>query len=310
MTRIKVSAAKLRRLIMAHDPTWLRRAREQTKAIERGAPDAELPSLWSEIKEVYIKLQGGDREGKCAYCEKWLEADRIEHDVEHFRPRTRVARWSLPDRLLPEFRAAGVRVNQPAQGKEPGYRLLAYHILNYATACKECNSVLKRNYFPITGKRFSNARDPTRLESEGALLIYPLGQVDTDPEDLIEFQGISPQAKAETGLDRLRALVTIDVFGLDDWRRRRSLILDRADRIEKLLWALQRRDRGSPPNDVRDATRAIDRLTSTTSRHANCLRSFHRLYGRNPGEAERLYQDAIKPYLESYSSGRGRRRDS
>jgi hypothetical protein len=305
MTRIEVTAAKLRRLIMAHDPTWLKRAREQTKAIESGIPDPELPNLWSEIKDVYIKLQGGDWGGKCAYCEKWLEADKIEHDVEHFRPKAKVARWKVPEHLLPEFQAAGVRVKQPAQGSEPGYRLLAYHILNYATACKECNSVLKRNLFPITGKRLSGAKDPARLKTEGALLLYPLGHVDIDPEDLIEFQGISPQANAASGLDRLRALVTIEIFGLDDWRRRRSLILDRADRIEKLFWALQRRDRGSASTDASDAKKAIKRLTSTTSRHANCLRSFCRLYERSPGEAERFYEDEVKPYLESYSPGKG-----
>jgi hypothetical protein len=92
MTRIEVAASKLRRLIMAHDRTWLKRAREQTKALVAGAADPEFPNLWSEIKEVFIRLQGGDSGGKCAYCEKWLEADRIEHDVEHFRPKAKVAR--------------------------------------------------------------------------------------------------------------------------------------------------------------------------------------------------------------------------
>ncbi len=168
MTRIEVTASTLRRLITAHDRTWLERAREQTKIVEAGALDPEFPSLWSEIKEVFIKVQGGDWGGKCAYCEKWLEADKIEHDVEHFRPKAKVARWKVPRHLLPEFQAVGLGVNQPAQGSEPGYRHLAYHILNYATACKECNSVLKRNLFPITGKRLSNAKDPAKVEAEGA----------------------------------------------------------------------------------------------------------------------------------------------
>ena len=303
MTRVEVGAAELRRLVMKHDPTWLKRARQQTKALETGVPDPEFPSLWSEIKDVYIRLQGGDRAGKCAYCEKWLEADKIEHDVEHFRPKARVARWNVPEHLVPEFQAAGVRVNQPVKGSEPGYRLLAYHLLNYATACKECNSVLKRNLFPITGKRLSNAKDPARLKTEGALLIYPIGHVDTDPEELIEFKGISPRAKAGAGLDRLRAMVTIEIFRLDDWRDRKSLIHDRLEWIEKLLWALQRRDRGAPSNDVLNAKKAIARLTSFTFRHANCLRSFHRLYERNRGEAEGFYEEA-KRYLESYSSGK------
>jgi hypothetical protein len=304
MTRIEVTASKLRRLITAHDPTWLKRAREHTKALETGIPDPQFPSLWSEIKKVFIELQGGDWEGKCAYCEKWLEAVKIEHDVEHFRPKAKVARWEVPKHLLPESEAAELRVIQPADGSEPGYRLLAYHILNYATACKECNSVLKRNLFPITGKRLSNAKDPAKLKAEGALLIYPIGGVDTDPEDLIEFQGISPQAKAAAGLDRLRAMITIEIFRLDDWRKRRSLIHDRFEWIEKLWWALQRRDRGAPPNDVIDAKKAIARLTSSSFRHANCLRSFHRLYEGNRGEAERVYEEA-KRYLESYSPLRG-----
>jgi hypothetical protein len=304
MTRIEVGAAKLRRLIRAHDPTWLKRAREQTKTLETGIPATEFPSIWNEIKDVYIRLQGGERGSKCAYCEKWIEAARIEHDVEHFRPKTKVSRWKVPEHLLREFHAAGVQVNQPAEESELGYRFLAYHVLNYAAACKQCNSVLKRNLFPITGKRLSNAKDPARLKSEGALLIYPIDHVDTDPEDLIEFQGISPRAKAAAGLDRLRALVTIEIFQLDDWRSRKSLIYDRLEWVEKLWLALKQRDRGESPNDVHDANQTIARMISTGFRHANCLRSFHRLYERSPGEAEGFYKVAMK-YLQSYSSGKG-----
>lgn len=130
MTRIKVGASTLRRLIQAHDPTWLKRAREQTKFVDQKSENDAFPPLWSQIKEVYVQVQGGEKGGKCAYCEKWLEADRIEHDVEHFRPKASVARWDVPAHLREELRAAGFRVNQPHRGSEPGYRLLAYHILN------------------------------------------------------------------------------------------------------------------------------------------------------------------------------------
>lgn len=300
MTRVEVSASKLRQLIREHNPTWLDRARAQTKALEAGTPEPEFRALWSDIKDVYIRLQGGDHGGKCAYCEKWLEATPIEHDVEHFRPKAAIARWNIPDHLLAEFQAGGLRVNQPAQGNEPGYRLLAYHLLNYAAACKQCNSVLKRNLFPITGKRRSDARDPGRLKSEGALLIYPIGHIDDDPETLIEFRGISPRPKARGGFDRLRAMATIEVFELDDWRERKSLIRDRVEWIEKLFCALRQRDRGGPPEDVNTARKAIARLTSTTFRHANCLRSFLRLYESNPDEARAILADALE-YLASYS---------
>jgi hypothetical protein len=303
--RIAVSTAELRRLIKAHQPDWLKRAREQTKALEASLAALEFPELWNEIKEVYIKIQGGDWGGKCAYCEKWLEADRIGHDVEHFRPKAKVSRWDIPEWFQQELDAAGIEVKQPASGHEPGYPLLAYHVLNYATACKQCNSVLKRNLFPIKGKRRSDAKEPAKLTSEGAFLIYPIGSIDDDPEDLIEFEGVSPQAKAAAGFDRLRAMVTIEIFRLADWRERKPLIQDRLEWIEKLLWALRQRDRGGPPNDVSNAKKAIAQLTSPTFRHANCLRSFKRLYDCNPGEAEKLYESEMKKYLNSVSSKKG-----
>jgi hypothetical protein len=110
MTRIHVSAAELTRLIKEHQPDWLKKAREQTKALENGTAAPEFPSLWSDIKMVYITLQGGEFGGKCAYCEKWLESDKIEHDIEHFRPKAKVSRWNVPNSLLKEFIAAGVTV--------------------------------------------------------------------------------------------------------------------------------------------------------------------------------------------------------
>jgi hypothetical protein len=201
MTRVQVTAAKLTQLIKAHKPNWLKRAREQTKALEDGMANTEFPSLWSEIKKVYVKLQGGGVRGKCAYCEKWLEADEIEHDVEHFRPKAKVSHWNVPESVKQELAAARIKVKQPDSGDEPGYRLLAYHPFNYATACKRCNSVLKGSLFPIKGRRRTDAKDPATLKSEGAFLIYPIGSIDDDPEDLIEFVGVSPQAKAIAGFD-------------------------------------------------------------------------------------------------------------
>ena len=173
-------------------------------------------------------------------------------------------------------------------------------MLNYAAVCKHCNSVLKRNLFPITGKRRSDAKDPGRLKSEGALLIYPIGHVDDDPETLIEFRGISPRPRVASGFDRLRTMTTIEIFRLDDWRTRKSLIHDRLEWIEKLFWALRQRDRGAPAVDVTEARQAIGRLTSPTFRHANCLRSFLRLYESDPDEAKAVLADASE-YLASYS---------
>jgi hypothetical protein len=78
------------------------------------------------------------------------------------------------------------------------------------------------------------------------------------------------------------------------------LIQDRAEWVEKLWMALKQRDRGGPPTDVNNAKSIIARLTTPAFHHANCLRSFKRLYDRDRAEAERLYEVA-KEYLTSYS---------
>ncbi len=96
-------------------------------------------------------------------------------------------------------------------------------------------------------------------------------------------------------------MVTIEIFRLDDWRERKSLIHDRLDRITMLWMALKLRDRGTHPKEIIDARKVIAGLTATTSRHANCLRSFYRLYERNRAEAEAVYEKATI-YLQSYSS--------
>ena len=114
-----------------------------------------------------------------------------------FGPKKKVARWPVPASLARQ----GVVVQQPARGHEPGYTFLAYHPLNYAAACKTCNSILKKNYFPIAGTRdTSNSREPAAIAGERPYLLYPIGNLDADPEDLIEFAGLSAQAKA-SGID-------------------------------------------------------------------------------------------------------------
>ena len=206
MIRVSTTTAALLAAIEAHRPGWLSRAEARTEALAAAAVDPEFPSLWSEIKEVYISLQ----HSKCAYCEKEPEYQPIEHDVEHYRPKRDVVRWVVPRALARQ----GIVVNQPTHGGEPGYPLLAYNPLNYAAACKTCNSILKRTYFPIAGTRNATARDPAGMAGERPFLLYPIGDADDDPEDLIEFAGLSPQARG-TGFRKQRALVTIWLFDLN-----------------------------------------------------------------------------------------------
>ena len=76
-------------------PGWLSKVQRLSTTATAVGASRKFPNLWSEIKQVYITLQ----ESKCAFCEKWLEDDNIEHDVEHFRPKGRVDRWPVPSTL-------------------------------------------------------------------------------------------------------------------------------------------------------------------------------------------------------------------
>jgi hypothetical protein len=276
MIRVSTTAAALLAAIEAHRPGWSVRAEARTEALAASRADPEFLSLWSEIKAVYIGLQ----HAKCAYCEKELEDQPIEHDVEHYRPKKEVARWVVPRALARQ----GIAVAQPARGGEPGYRLLAYHPLNYAASCKTCNSILKRNYFPIAGTRDPAGRDPAAMAGERPFLVYPIGDIDDDPEDLIEFAGLSPQAKG-TRFRRQRALVTIWLFDLN----RKWLRKDRALEVMRYFLALERTQRSPRDRIARDSEKIVRYLSSPRARHANCLRSFRRLYDADRPAAERIF---------------------
>ncbi len=203
---------------------WLVRARKLTAELRKN-PKKKISSQWSHVKRVYTDRQ----QGKCAFCERLLgkhDLSANEIDVEHFRPKNAVAPW--PDA---KTRAAlRLPANFPQSGgKGAGYRLLAYHYLNYASSCKTCNSRLKGNFFPIAGKHRFRGSDPAALQtSERPYLIYPLADFDEDPEDLIGFSGyVAEPARPVTDRYRHdRGRVTITFFRLND--ERDDLLLMRA----------------------------------------------------------------------------------
>lgn len=292
MIRCAFTVEELHAEIDAANPTWRQRAADRTRDLKNGTRRKITP-MWSEIKPAFMNLQGP----KCPFCEKWVEDQAIEQDVEHFRPKNNVKRWRIPNRL----RGQGITVAQPTSGSEPGYRLLAYHPENYMAACKTCNSVLKRDYFPISGVRESNADRPSSCRGEKAYLIFPLGNVDDDSEDLIEFHGISPRPIKLRGFGRKRALVTIELFKLDDVDDRKALIRERALKIQHLYFALKDRDsENSTADEIATANRAIANLTKPKASHVNCLRSFQRLWETRNREARNLHAD-VSAYLSSTS---------
>ena len=287
MIRHKISKAELERRVDAKKDTWRSRAATRTKAFrDRGAYDNDESPIWSEIKDVFINLQ----ERKCAFCERALESKK-EYDIEHFRPKSSVKPWPVPAELA----AAGIRVNQ-TRAKETGYHLLPYHLLNYTVACARCNSELKSDYFPIRGTRHCASEDPATLQSaEEAWLIFPLGDSDDDPEELLTFHGLSPQAAARAGsFAHQRALVTIAFFRLDDRNKRRELFRGRADVIQKMGLALRELDNATTSSPMRTRCEMIvDYHRSAAAPHASCGRAYARLWQRDRAAATRLWEESI-----------------
>ena len=288
MIRYPVSEAGLRRDIEKTKPGWLSRAAKRSNKLRKLGRYREKSSIWSDVKPVYIRLQG---ESKCAYCERKMESvnyGKGEQDVEHFRPKGSVREWDVSE----DLRGRGLHFAPVPPGNN-GYYRLAYHIFNYAAACKPCNSALKKNGFPIAGTYRLEADDLEALKDEEAYLIYPLGDMDEDPEELIEFHGVVPRPIAARGHRRNRALVTIDFFKLGDPDERENLFMDRARIITALYPLLRTKASGG----AGDADKAVKTVASGHGRrlpHLNCARSFIRLFGRVPEEAESIYKAALR----------------
>ncbi len=288
MIGYQISYNDLAALVAQKSPNWINRATQRTTNFRQQRRYAERSPMWSEIKTVYIRLQGG----KCAYCERQLEGEvygKSEYDIEHFRPKGNVKGWSLSSVLSQQ----GITPT-PVPNGTGGYYLLPYHLFNYAVACKPCNSVLKETYFPIAGTYDLSGHDPVALlQAEQPYLIYPIGDFDKAPEALIRFEGISPCPVVSEGHDHDRALVTIELFKLDDVIGRKNLFLERVRIMIALFPQLEILADGATGDARKWAMRVIDLYTSCQSPHTNCARSFVSLYNQNPSQARQLWEAAL-----------------
>jgi hypothetical protein len=165
--------------------------------------------------------------------------------------------------------------------------------LNYCAACKPCNSVLKRDCFPIAGAYELNGGEPALLTSEKPYLIFPVGDFDEPPEKLIKFHGISPQPVATDGHRRARALVTIEFFKLDSVTKRKNLVRERAVIITALFPLLRLADSGLA-DEKQEAKQLIGSYTSPKAPHTNCAASFRSLYEADPDDARVVYKKAVR----------------
>lgn len=271
-------------------PNWRARAKERIEYFISKEGYQEPPSsFWSEIKPVFMMLQYN----KCAYCERKL-GPRIEHDVEHFRPKRGVDKWPI---------ASGQNEGTPAynfntgESMQSGYYRLAYNLRNYAIACKPCNSNLKKSYFPIAANRVENTDDFERLIGEQPLLIYPLGDIDSDPTELITFKGVTPVPIDLVGFGYKRARVTIDFFQL---KEREELLIERGEVIRDCWTALYSSESHDP--EIRDFGKAVVRqMLHPFSRHSNCANAFYVLYNSDRSFAKQIAREALN-YLESLVS--------
>lgn len=298
MIRYPITLQELEQRIDAHRPGWLARAVAKTQHLRTAGRFGDPDPIWSEIKTVFMELQ----HNKCAFCERQFASasspgGTAELDVEHFRPKSAVADWP-----------GGVAFSYSTGRAHPfGYYWLAYHLLNYAVACKVCNSGLKGDHFPIAGRRGRSTQDPASLHrSEQPYLLYPIGDLDDDPQDVITFEGVNAKPVASGGWLRQRAEVTIAFFQLNrsattnDFRE--ELFRERAEVIDQLLTHLGTINSTRETKARKDeAMTTLKRRLRINSRHSSCANAFVELYRRDPsgaralGNAARAYLDSLAP---------------
>ncbi len=286
------TAARIAADVHAIDPDWLGRAAAETdrliqvggfRALPRVAPDgsqrdAKPPSLWGDVKIVYMRLQ----RFKCIYCERALagEEGKIEHDVEHYRPKNAVKPWRAPKDHPPVTHVGG-------GAADTGYYWLAYELENYAVSCKPCNSTLKRSYFPVASNR-GNATD-TMLDldrDEQPYLIFPMRE---DPAQLITFHGATAVPRHNAGADYVRAITTIALFRLNTTPE----LIDERFRLIRLLSSALELVACSPRQGARDrALLNIADLTGEHAPHSACGKAFLELTQTNPELAYEIVEEA------------------
>jgi hypothetical protein len=272
---------------------WLKKAKKWTAELKK-KPSKAISSHWSEIKSVYTKRQ----HGKCAFCERLLGAHELasgEFDVEHFRPKSAVTPWPTPE-IAAEL---NLPQNFPSSaGSGPGYRMLAYHPLNYASSCKTCNSRLKSSFFPIAGTHDCSGEDPAALnKAEQPYLIYPLADFDDDPELLIGFQGFLAVPQPNTkGYRHDRARVTIAFFRLN--KEREDLLELRAKTLEDVYTKLELLELTKAKKKREELWNDVLRLRADNSHHAGCVRSLLTLYGHPDDKPVPATRSQAIEYLE------------
>jgi hypothetical protein len=280
--QIQVGRQQLIDLIQQADAKWIADARVRTSQYVAAQDYTGGTEFWGRIKTVYIRLQFE----KCAYCETKLQGSVLAskvHEVEHFRPKSSLKAW--PDRKRPYWRDFPASIVTGAEHQQ-GYFALAYHPFNYAIACTRCNSTLKSNYFPIRGTRMVALEDPSQGASEESLLVYPVSDIDHDPSDLIEFDGVLAVPKHRTGPLHEKALTTIWFFQLNH----QDLTLRRAELLVPLWNTLEIRRLGGQSEDARMADEDLRHACLAAGQFSACVAAFCDLYDSDRARAKEMWK--------------------
>ena len=145
---------------------WQKRAQQALHEVENLLPDERLKeidkraSIWQEIKDVLAEYS----HSKCWYCES--RQDRSDNDVDHFRPKGRVAECQ----------------------EHKGYWWLAFNWMNYRFSCTYCNrrrrdrvtghSGGKQDHFPLLDEENRACCREDDLEVEQPCLLDPTDEAD------------------------------------------------------------------------------------------------------------------------------------
>ncbi len=284
-----VREAALRKRIERDAPSWLARAEALTSQLQAAGRYLDEAAGWGEIKQIYMRLQ----HHKCGYCERKLAGgQRREHDIEHFRPKSRIDAY--PDTL-------GFATGSAHPG---GYHLLALHPLNYVVACKTCNGLEEELLPGCRNACVSRAASPD-YAGEQPYLVHPLGMRSDDecaPDKVITFTGTVARPAIQRDQDEhwhRVGFVTIRWLGLN----RDGLQEERARILVQMFPLLERVHTGSvdspaePSGRSRSERQALDSFIHASAAHASCARAFVALYERDRNRARELV-DASRRYLK------------
>jgi hypothetical protein len=288
MIRYPMSLAEIEQRVDQELPRWRGQAQTRTETLIAKGKYEEDSSIWSQVKPIYMRLQ----HNKCIYCERRLQGGprgSIAHDLEHYRPKGSIRTWLV---LYPF----------PTGADGEGYYRLAYHLGNYAASCKECNSLLKSNFFPIAGSRVTGKDAPSDYASEDPFLCYPIGNVDEDPEELISFTisddgpiAIPKYTETQSPSRWRRASVMIRFFDLNG----SNLLEDRAFTLLAVWETFKNAQRG----DVSSAA-TLDLFTSPRASHTSCARCFVAFCREVPWqEVESIYLPILHRVIQNANEG-------